>query len=125
MKLEEIMKTKQQIIQDGHQLENEMIRGVSINVSGHFYGTVSIQMWTGCCCLLHDYNNIRNIGYIIHAIGKLLDLDTDDSGFDFCKIKDVPIRIISDGAFSKVLGFGNFMNDKFVYTEDLRNLDDV
>lgn len=125
MKLKDIMVTEEKIKSDGHRLQNDMIRGAGITMSGHYYGVVSLKVWTTCCCLIHDYNNTRSLGYIIHAIAELLDLKKEDSAFDFFKIKDVPIRIIHDGAFSKVLGFGHFMENKFVYTEDLMKLTDV
>lgn len=125
MKLNDIIITEERIKSDGHRLQNDIIRGAGITMSSHFYGVVSLKMWTTCCCLFHDYNNTRSLGYIIHAIAELLDLKEEDSAFDFFSIKDVPIRIIHDGAFSKVIGFGHFMENKFVYTEDLMNLTDV
>ena len=126
MKLKDILVTEEKIKSDGHRLSNDMIRGAEVTVSSHYYGVVSMKMWVTCCCLIHDYNNTNRLGYIIHAIAELLDLKKeDDSAFDFFKIKDIPVRIIHDGAFSKVLGFGHFMENKFVYTEDLMNLTDV
>lgn len=118
LKLEDIIKTKDKILDDGHEIENEMIRGVDIAVIGHYGNVVCLNIWTGCCSLMHDYNNTQNLGIILKALVELLDLTAED-GYSFSKMKDIPIRIISDGWGSKVLGFGHFMKDKFVYTEDL------
>ena len=117
MKLDDIIKKESDILADNHKIENEMIRGADIAVIGHFGNLVSLNVWTGCCCLLHDYNNTRNRGLILKAFVELFDL-TDEDGYCFSKIKDIPCRIISDGWGSKVLGFGHFMKDRFVYTED-------
>ena len=118
MKLNDIVKKKADIDADGHQIDNDMVRGADINVIGHFGNVVSLRIWTDNCCIIDDYNNTKNLGLIIHAVTELLDLTTE-YGYSFNKIKDVPIRIISDGWGSKVLGFGHFMKDRFVYTEDL------
>lgn len=117
MKLDDIIKKESDILADNHKIENEMIRGADIAVIGHFGNLVSLNVWTGCCCLLHDYNNTQNLGLILKAFVELFDL-TDEDGYCFSKIKDIPCRIISDGWGSKVLGFGHFMKDRFVYTED-------
>ena len=117
MKLDDIIKKESDILADNHKIENEMIRGADIAVIGHFGNLVSLNVWTGCCCLMHNYNNTRNLGLILKAFVELFDL-TDEDGYCFSKIKDIPCRIISDGLGSKVLGFGHFMKDRFVYTED-------
>lgn len=118
MKLKDIIKKKSEILADGHEIENEMIHGADINIVGHFNNAVSLNIWTGCCCLIPASNNTKNLGYIIRAIIELLDL-TEEDGYTFNKIENIPIRIISDGWGSKVLGFGHFMKDQFVYTDDL------
>lgn len=117
MKLDDIIKKESDILADDHKIENEMIRGADIAVIGHFGNLVSLNVWTGCCCLLHNYNNTQNLGLILKAFVELFDL-TDEDGYCFSKIKDIPCRIIFDGWGSKVLGFGHFMKDRFVYTED-------
>ena len=117
MKLSDVMITKAEIEEDGHQIDNEMIRGVGINVIAHFNNAVSLNVYTGSCCIIHDTNNTGNLGVIIKAFIELFELDEED-GIDFCKLKDLPVRIISDGPFSRVIGFGHFMKDRFVYTED-------
>lgn len=117
MKLNDILITKAEVENDGHQIDNEMIRGAQISVVGHFGNAVSLNIFTGSCCLLHDCNNTGNLGILIKAFVELFEL-TEEDGFIFTKLKDLPCRIVSDGPFSKVIGFGHFMKDRFVYTED-------
>ena len=117
MKLKDVLITKAEVENDGHQIDNEMIRGADISVTGHFGNAVSLNVFTGSCCLLHDCNNTENLGILSKAFVVFFEL-SDQDGFIFTKIKDLPCRIVSDGPFSKVIGFGHFMKDRFVYTED-------
>ena len=117
MKLDDILKTEAQIKADGHELSNEMIRGADIHVLGHFGNAVSLNVYTGSCCLIHDVNNTKNLGVMIKGLVELFEL-TEEDGFRFSKLKDIPCRIISDGWGSRVLGFGHFMKDRFVYKSD-------
>lgn len=56
------------------------------------------------------------------VIVEVLDL-TDDDGVCVSKIKNVPVRIVSEsGCGSKVIGFGHFMKDRFVLVEDVIGL---
>ena len=121
MKLSDIIRTRDQVEADGYQLENEMIHGADISVIGHFGNAVSLNVWTGCCCLIHDCNLTQNLGIVIKALVELFDL-TDEDGYNFSKFKEIPCRIISSGSGTKVVGFGHFMKDKFVYTDDLKLL---
>lgn len=117
MKLKDVLITKAEIENDGHQIDNEMIGGAEISVIGHFGNVVSLNIYTGCCCLIHDNNNTGNLGILIKAFVELFEL-TEEDGLNFSKLKNIPCRIVSDGPFSKVIGFGHFMKDRFVYTED-------
>lgn len=122
MNISEILRTSDQVLLDGYQIDNEMIRGADISIIGHFKNAVSLNIWTGSCCLIHDYNNTQNLGIILKALVELFDLE-DEDGFKFSDMKNIPCRIISKGGLgSKVIGFGHFMKDKFVYTNDLLRL---
>lgn len=121
MKLSDIIRTRDQVEADGYQLDNEMIHGADISVIGHFGNVVSLNVWTGCCCLIHGANLTQDLGVVIKALVELFDL-TDEDGYNFSKFKEIPCRIISSGFGTKVVGFGHFMKDKFVYTDDLKRL---
>lgn len=121
MKLSDIIRTRDQVEAEGYQLENEMIHGADICVLGHFGNAVSLNVWTGCCCLIYDRNLTQNLGIVVKALVELFEL-TDENGYNFSKFKEIPCRIISSGWGSKVVGFGHFMKDRFVYTDDLNLL---
>ena len=124
MKLSEIIKTKDQIINDGNSIENNIIRGCDIVCIGHFGNMVSLDIWAETCSLFHDYNNTDNIGWLIKGLVELFDL-TDEDGFILTKFKNIPCRIITAGSGgwgSKVIGFGHFMKDKFIYKDDFAKI---
>ena len=122
MTLEEIIKTEKQILEDGNTIENNIIQGCDITVIGHFGNLVSLNVWADNCCLLSNYNNTNNLGWIIKALVELYGL-TDEDGYVMSKFKNIPCRIIVEGKNGglggKVIGFGHFMKDKFVYKNDL------
>lgn len=119
MKLSDIIRTRAQVEADGYQIDNEMIHGADISVIGHFGNAVSLNVWTGSCCLIHDHDLTQNIGIVIKALVELFDL-TDEDGYVFSKFKEIPCRIIFSGWGGKVVGFGHFMKNRFVYTDDLK-----
>ena len=121
MKLKEIIKTQNDILEDGHQINNDIIRDVDINIIGHFGNLVSFDVFCDNCAIIHGYNNTKNIGWIIKAFVELFDIEKED-GLLLTRIQDIPCRVISDGYFTKILGFGHFMKDKFVYTEDFMKI---
>ncbi len=124
MKFEDIIKTEKEIIADGNSIENNIIIGSDINCIGHFGNVVSLNIWTYNCSLFHAYNNTNNIGWQIKALVELFDL-TEEDGFLFSKFKNIPCRIITEdsgGWGSKVIGFGHFMKDKFVYADDFAKI---
>ena len=121
MKLNDIIHTEEEVLAQGYKITNEIIHGTDLSVIGHFGNAVSINVWTGCCCLLHGHNNTDNIGYIIKALVELFDL-TDEDGYVFKNFKEIPCRIISNGWGSKVVGFGHFMKNKFVYTDEFMKI---
>ena len=121
MKLNDIIHTEKEVLAHGYEITNEMIHGADLSVIGHFGNAVSINVWTGCCCLLSDHNNTDSIGHIIKALVELFDL-TEEDGYAFKNFKEIPCRIISNGFGSKVVGFGHFMKNKFVYTDEFMKI---
>ena len=126
MKLEDVVKTEKQIIADGNSISNNIIVGNNIICTGHFGNAVSLDIWTNNCSLFSHYNNTPNIGWQIKALVELFDL-TEEDGFALTDFKNIPCRIITEGSGgwgSKVIGFGHFMKDKFVYKEDFAKIDE-
>jgi hypothetical protein len=119
--LDKIVKTKAQIIADGNSIENNIIEDFDINIIRNF---VTFEIGCRNCYPFSGFNNTANLGYIIKAVIELFDLDEED-GARIGKLKNIPCRIITekDGGWgSKVIGIGNFMADKFVYSADLAEI---
>ncbi len=121
MKFEDIIKTKDEIIADGNSIENNIIKYIDIRCIGHFYNMVSLEVLATNCLLFSGYNSTDNIGWQLKALVELFDLSEED-GFFLSRFKNIPCRIVTYG--SKVIGFGHFMKDKFVYTRDFARITD-
>ena len=122
MQLEDIIYTEEQIKEMGYNIENNIIEEAEVKVIGHFGNTPSLNVWCNNCRIFGDYNNAINLGSILKALVELFDLTNEDGYRFFSKFKNIPCRIITDGTGgwgSKCVGFGHFMKDKFVLTEEL------
>ena len=53
---------------------------------------------------------------------------TEEDGYHFfSKLKGIPIRIVCEdggGWGSEVVGFGNFMKDKFIIVDEIKTVDE-
>ena len=124
MKLKEIIKTRKQIEEMGYRIENNIIENVDINTIAHFGNVVCFEIMCENVCPMSSYNNISNLGYILRAFIELFDLSEED-GLRLTKIKSLPCRIVLEGGWgSKCVGFGHFMKDKFVLTEEFAKINE-
>lgn len=106
----------------GMQIENNMVDSIEVVVVGHFGNIVTLDMFFTNCCLFSQYNLGGYLGDVLKVIVEVLDL-TDDDGVRISKIKNIPVRIVSESGWgSKVVGFGHFMKDRFVLVEDVIEL---
>lgn len=119
MKFEDIIKTKDEIIADGNSIENNIIVSIDIRCIGRYENMVSLEVLATNCLLYNAYSNTDNIGWQFKALVELFDLSKED-GFYLSRFKNIPCRIITYGP--KVIGFGHFMKDKFVYNEDFARI---
>ena len=127
MKLTNIIHSKKEIERMGYSIENNIIKGLDISVIGHFGNIVSLDIWCPNCSVYHGMNDTKNIGFLLKALIELLDLEEED-GLTISTIKNTPIRIIceGDGGYgSRVIGFGNFMSDKFVLKKEFCQIDEM
>ena len=124
MKLEDIIKTKKQIEEAGYKIENNFIEKVNVNTIAHFGNLTCFEIMCTNVCPMSGYNNIRNLGYIIRAFFEVIGLSEED-GLRLTEIKNVPCRLILEGGWgSRCVGFGHFIKDKFVFTEDFAKIDE-
>ena len=118
MKLTDVIKTKKQIEAIGYNIENNIIEKVDVNTIAHFGNVNCFVIACTNVCPMSAYNNTQNLGYTIKAFIELFDLSEED-GLRLTDIKNIPCRLIFEGGWgSKCIGFGHFMKDKFVLTEE-------
>ena len=125
MKLEDIIKTEKEITEMGHIIENSIIENININTIAHFGNVTCFEIMCANVYPMSNYNNIKNLGYLIRAFIELFDLSRED-GLRLTDIKNIPCRIILEGGWgSKCIGFGHFMKNKFVLTDEFVKIDDT
>ena len=126
MKLKDITKKASDINKMGHSIENNIIKYVNVNTIAHFGNVTCFEIVCSDVCAMSGYNNIGNLGYLIKSFIELFDLSEED-GLRLTKIKDVPCRLVleGNGGFgSRCIGFGNFMKDKFVLTDEFAKINE-
>lgn len=121
-----IIKTKEQIEKEYQEIhiENNIIKNVRIKVIGHFNNCICISIDCENISLLNGYNNTSNIGYILRFLVEFFN-KSDDNGVDINILCNTPIRLIFDSNDlfeGKCIAIGHFMEDKFVYLDDIINL---
>lgn len=104
----------------GYRVKNEMIEGIDINLIGHFGNAVTLEVMVSQGVLFSCYNMTRSIGLVLDALYELLDL-TEEDGKRLSDIENVPCRVVVDSAGCRV-GIGNFMEDKFLLEDDIKNV---
>lgn len=124
MELKDIIKTKKQIEEMGYKIENNLIEEVDINTIAHFSNVTCFEIACSNVYPMGNYNNIKNLGYIIRAFVELFELSKED-GLRLKEIKNIPCRLIFEGGWgSRCIGFGHFMKDKFILIEEFGKLDE-
>ena len=114
-----ILKTEKQISEMGYSVGNNILESVDVNTIAHFGNLTCLELYCDNCAIMSAYNNTQNLGYLIKALVEILDICEED-GIRLSKIRNIPVRIVTDskGWGGKVVGFGHFMQDRFVLTED-------
>ena len=115
----DIVKTKREIESKGYFVENNMVTSIDLAVVAHFGNITCLEMFFTNCALFSGYNIGALLPDVLKAIVEVLEIENED-GLRISKIKNVPCRIVTTGnGFGKVIGFGHFMNDKFVLADEL------
>jgi hypothetical protein len=127
MKLSAIIKSQKQIEEMGHTIENNVIEYVDINTIAHFGNCTCFQIACSNVCPMSTYNNTRNLGFLIRSFVEIMGIDRED-GRLLSKIRNIPCRLVFEnkgGWGSRCIGFGHFMKDKFVLTEEFVQIDEL
>ena len=124
MKLKDIIKTQKQIEEMGYKIENNTIENLNVNTIAHFGNLTCLEIRCSNVYPMSCYNNISNLGYILRAFIELFDLSRED-GLRLTEIKNIPCRLIFEGGCGRrCVGFGHFMKDKFVFTEEFAKVNE-
>lgn len=124
VKYKDIIKTEQNIKDLGYAIENNIIEKVTVNTIAHFNNITSFEIYCKNVVPYSNYNNEDNLGYVIKAFIKLMELEKED-GVRLDEITNIPCRIVLEGEGgwgSKAIGIGHFMEDKFVLCKDLAKI---
>ena len=126
--LKSIIKTEAELKELGYGVQNNIIERVDINTISHFGNSACLEIMCSNICAMHGYNSTGNIGYLIRSFIELFDLIEED-GVYFSDIKNIPCRLVYDNPNlswgSKCIGFGHFMKDKFVLTDEFAKIDNL
>nr|DAH39579.1 MAG TPA: hypothetical protein [Caudoviricetes sp.] len=132
MKLKDIIKTKEEINEMGYDIANNIITNVNIQTIAHFGNSTCFEIMCNDVCPMSGYHNTPNLGYILKAFIELFDLSEED-GLRIDEIKNIPCRLIFESIFeskneriwgSRCIGFGHFMKNKFVFTDDFAKVNE-
>lgn len=119
-KLKAIIRTKKDIEKMGHTIENNIIKRVDVDVIAHFGNAVCFEIECKNVFAMGVHHNTANLGYIIKSFLEMFDLSKED-GVRISNIRDIPCRLVYEGKGgwgSRCIGFGHFMEDRFVLTDD-------
>ena len=125
MKLSEITKSKKQIEAMGHSVENNIIEAVDINTIAHFGNCTCFEILCRDVCAMCGYNDTGNLGLLVKSFVELMEIGQED-GLRLSKIQNIPCRLVfagQGGWGSRCIGFGHFIKDKFVLTEEFAKID--
>lgn len=126
MKLKDIIKTEDQIKLNEYAIKNNLIEDIDINIIAHFGNCVSFEISCTNISPLCGYNNTKNLGFLLKAFYELFEISEED-GLQISQVKNIPCRLIFTGEGTwgdKCIGFGHFMKDKFVFTQDFIQIDE-
>lgn len=127
MTLSEITKSQKQIEAMGHSIGNNVIVSVDINTIAHFGNCTCLEILCSNVCPMSGYNNTRNLGLLIKAFVRIMEIDQED-GLRLSEIRNIPCRLVFEGNGGwgdRCIGFGHFMKDKFVLTEEFAKINGV
>lgn len=103
---------------DGKHIENNLLNSLDVSLTAHFGNSVTCEMQFENCCLFASYNLGGLTADVLKAIIECLKLSEED-GLRISEVKNIPVRIVCDSKWGKVIGFGHFMEDRFLLADDI------
>lgn len=123
MKYEDAIKTSFDILNlaKNVNIENNIIKQIDIQYNARFYNVCNLIIIFFNCTGGSDYAAIKNCGYMVKALIKLLGYEHEECLY-LSSVHDKPCRIIvKDGM---CIGVGHFMLNKFILFDDLVKIDE-
>lgn len=119
--LKDITYSLKDIEEKGYGIENNIIKGIDINIIAHFGNTPCLTIFCENIMPYGHYNDISRLGYLLKVIVELFEVERED-GVALSELKNIPCRLIFEG--EKAIGIGHFMKDKFILFSDFSKLID-
>lgn len=112
----------------GYGVENNIIKGIDINIIAHFGNIPCLTIMCENIIPYGHYNDISRLGYLLKAIVEFFELAKEDGVF-LSELKNIPCRIVFEGNGKshwgeKAIGIGHYMKDKFILFDDFCELYD-
>lgn len=117
--VKDIIHNEQYIKSQGYEIENNVIKGVDINIIAHFGNIPCLTIMCENIYPYCNYNNMRGLGYLLKGFVEFFEKENED-GVMLSSIKNIPCRLVMNG--SRAYGIGHFMKDKFILFEDFSQL---
>ena len=116
------------IEEKGYGVENNIIKGIDINIIAHFGNISCLTIMCEIIMPYGHYNDISRLGYLLKAIVEFFEVDRED-GIALSELKNIPCRLVFEGngknhLGERAVGIGHFMKDKFILFNDFQKLDD-
>ena len=116
------------IEEKGYGVENNIIKGIDINIIAHFGNVPCLTIMCENIMPYGHYNDISRLGYLLKAIVEFFEVDRED-GIALSELKNIPCRLVFEGNgkyhwVEKAVGIGHYMRDKFILFNDFSKLDD-
>lgn len=114
------------IEEKGYGVENNIIKGIDINIIAHFGNIPCLTIMCENIMPYGHYNDISRLGFLLKAIVEFFGVDRED-GVMLSDLKNIPCRIVFEGNGEnhwgeKAVGIGHYMRDKFILFEDFNKL---
>ena len=116
------------IEEKGYGVENNIIKGIDINIIAHFGNIPCLTIMCENICPYGQYNDIARLGFLLTAIVEFFGVGRED-GVMLSELKNIPCRLVFTGHGEshwgeKAVGIGHYMKDKFILFEDFNELSD-